>query len=108
MEGHDAHHLKTSCTPYPATVNDLYRLEKDASESLRHYIWRFRGVVDHIPQKQLYADMVVATFYSNIRSMQMRQKLSVHVVSTLEELWERANRRARGEEGRGFTPIEVV
>ena len=38
IEGHDAHHPTSCCTPYPTTVNDLYRLEQDADESLRHYI----------------------------------------------------------------------
>lgn len=108
IEGHDAHHLKTCCTPYPATVNYLYGLEQDAGESLRHYIWRFRGVMDRIPPKQLYPDLVIVAFYSNVRSGKMRQKLSVHVVSTLEELWERADRCARYEEGRDLSPIEVV
>ena len=86
MEGHDAHHLKTCSAAPPATVNDLYRLEQDAGESLRHYIWRFREVVDRIPPKRLHPDMVVAAFYSNVRSAKMREKLSAHVVSTLEEL----------------------
>ena len=75
---------------------------------MRHYVWRFRGVVDRIPPKQLHPDMVIAAFYSNVRSVKMRQKLSVHVVSTLEELWERADRCACYAEGRDFTPIEVV
>ena len=30
--------------------------------------------------------MAVAAFYSNVRSVKMREKLSIHVVSTLEEL----------------------
>ena len=47
MECHDAHHLKTCCTPYSATLDDLYRLEQDVGEPLRHYIWRFRGVDDY-------------------------------------------------------------
>ena len=77
-------------------------------ESLRHYICRFRGVVDRIPSKRLHPDMAVAAFYSNVRSMKMREKLSVHVVSTLEELWEMAERCARYEEGRDFTPCKMV
>ena len=108
MEGHDAHHLKTCCTPYPLMVNDLYRLEQDSGESLRHYIWRFQGVMDRIPPKQLYPGLVIAAFYSNVRTVKMRQKLSVHVMSTLEELWERADRCACYEEGRDLSPIEVV
>ena len=86
MEGHDTRHLKTCDTAPPATINDLYRLEQDAGESLRHYIGRFRGVVDRIPPKRLHPDMAVAAFYSNVRSVRMREKLSIHVVSTLEEL----------------------
>ena len=62
MEGHDAHRLKTCSAAPPATVNDLYRLEQDAGESLRYYIWRFRGVVDRIPPKQLHPDMAIAAF----------------------------------------------
>ena len=108
MEGHDARHLKTCDTAPPATVNDLYRLEQDAGESLRHYIGRFRGVVDRIPPKRLHPEMAVTAFYSNVRSVRMREKLSIHVVSTLEELWERADRCARYEEGRDFTPLEVA
>ena len=53
MEGQDAHHLKTCYTPYPSTIFDLYRLEQDPGESLCHYIWRFRGVVDRIPSEQI-------------------------------------------------------
>ena len=97
MEGHDAYHPTSCCTPYLAIVNDLYRLEQDAGESLRHYIWRFRGVMDRIPPKQLYPGLVIAAFYTNIHIIKMRQKLSDHVVSTLEELWERADRCARYE-----------
>ena len=52
--------------------------------------------------------MAGAAFYSNIRSVKMREKLSIHVVSTLEELWERAEWCARYEEGRDFTPLEMV
>ena len=52
--------------------------------------------------------MAVAAFYSNVRSVKMREKLSVHVVGTLEELWERADRCARYEEGRDFPSIKVV
>ena len=51
--------------------------------------------MDRIPPKQLYPDLVIAAFYSNVHSVKMRQKLSDHVVSTLEELWERADRCAR-------------
>ena len=64
--------------------------------------------MDRIPPKRLHPDMAIAAFYSNVRSMKMREKLSVHVVSTLEELWERADRCAYYEEGRDFAPIEVV
>ena len=64
--------------------------------------------MDRIPPKQLHPDMAAAAFYRNVRSVKMREKLSVHVVSTLEELWERADRCARYEEGRDFAPIEVV
>ena len=71
MQGHDAHHLKTCCTPYPAMVSDVYRLEQDAGESLRHYIWRFRGVVDRISSRQFLPDPVIAAFYSNVRSVKM-------------------------------------
>ena len=108
MEGHDAHHLQACSTAPPATVNDMYPLEQDAGESLRHYIWRFREVVDRIPPKRLHPDMAIAAFYSNVRSVKKHEKLSVHVVSTLEEHWERADRCARYEEGRDFTPREVV
>ena len=108
MEGHDMHHLKNRCVAPPATVNDLYRLEQDAGESLRQYIWRFREVVDRIPPRRLHLEMAIAAFYSKVRSVKMREKLSVHAVSTLEELWERVDRCARYEEGRDFAPIEVV
>ena len=64
--------------------------------------------MDRIPPKRLHPDMAVAAFYCNVHSVKMREKLSVHVVSTLEELWERADRCARYEEGRDFTPIELV
>ena len=53
-------HLKTCCTPYPATVSDLYNLEQEAEETLRHYIWRFRGVVDRIIPKYLCEASVIA------------------------------------------------
>ena len=86
MEGHDVHHLKTCCTPYPTTILDLCRLEQDAGESLCHYIWRFWGVVDCIPPRQLRLDPVIAAFYTNVRSVNMREKLSMHVVRTLDEL----------------------
>ena len=108
MEGYDARHLAACEAASPTTVNDLYRLEQDAGQSLRHYICRFRGVVDRIPPKRLHPYMAVAAFYSNVRSVRMREKLSIHVMSTLEELWERAERCARHEEGRDFTPLEVV
>ena len=108
MEGHDAHHLKSCNTAPPATVIDRYRLEQDAGESLRHYIWRFWEVVDRIPPKQLHPDRAVVAFYYNVRSVKMRENLSVHVVSTLEELWERADWCACYEEGRDFTPREMV
>ena len=42
--------------------------------------------MDHVPLKQLYSGLVIAAFYSNVHSVKMRQKLSVHVGSTLEEL----------------------
>ena len=64
--------------------------------------------MDRIPSKRLSLDLVIAAFYSNVHGVMMRQKLSVHVVSTLEELWERADRYARSEEGHDFSPIEVV
>ena len=64
--------------------------------------------MDRISPKQLHSDMAIAAFYSNVRSVKMRQKLSVHVLSTLEELWERADRCARYEEGRDFGPLEVI
>ena len=64
--------------------------------------------MDCVPPKQLYSGLVIAAFYSNVHSVKVRQKLSVHVVSTLEELWERADRCAHGEEGHDFSPIEVV
>ena len=50
--------------------------------------------MDRIPPKRLHPDMAIAAFYSNVRSVKMREKLSVHVVSTLEELSESADRCA--------------
>ena len=108
MEGR-ASRLRQACdAPPPATVNELYRLEQGAGESLRQYIGRFRGVVERFPPGRLHPEMAVAAFYSNVRSVKMREKLSIHVVSTLEELWERAERCARYEEGRDIRPLEVA
>ena len=64
--------------------------------------------MDRIPPKQLYPDLVIAAFYSNVRSAKMREKLSMHIVRTLDELWERADWCARYEEGHDFPSIEVV
>ena len=86
MEGHDVHHLKTYSTPYPATILDLCRVEQDTGESLRHYIWRFRGVVECIPSRHLRPDPVIVAFYTNVYSMKMHEKLSMHVVRTFDEL----------------------
>ena len=108
MEEMDVHHLKTRCTPFPATVTDLFWLEQDTGESLCHYIWRFRGVVDHIPPEQLRVDPIIAAFYTNIHCKKMCEKLRTHVVHTLDELWERANQCARGEDACNFPSIEVV
>ena len=43
--------------------------------------------MDRIPLKRLHPDMAIAAIYSNVCSVKIREKLSVHVVSTLEELW---------------------
>ena len=64
--------------------------------------------MDRIPPKRLHPEMAVTAFYSNVRIVRMHEKLSIHVVSTLEELWERAEWCARYEEGRDFMPLKVV
>ena len=104
MEGQASQHLKTCCTPYPATVSDLYNLEQEAEETLRHYIWRFRGVVDRIIPKYLCEASVIAAFHVNVRNLKMREKMSIHVVDTLESLWDMANRCARMEEAANLPP----
>ena len=72
MEGQAGQHPKTCCTPNPATVLDLYRLEQGPEETLRHYIWRFRGVVDRIPPADLREISIIAVFHVNIRNLKMR------------------------------------
>ena len=107
MEGHTSQHLKTSCTPYPATALDIYHLEQEPGETLRHYVWRFRGVVDHIPPTDLQEISGNAVFHVNVRSVKMRENLSVHVLNTLEELWRMADRCARAEEASILPPREA-
>ena len=108
MEGQASQHLKTCCTPYPATVSDLYHLEQEAEETLRHYIWRFRGVVDRIIPKYLCEASVIAAFHVNVRNLKMREKMSIHVVDTLESLWDMANRCARMEEAANLLRARIV
>ena len=107
MEGQASQHLKTYCTPYPATLSDLYHLQQEAEETLRHYIWRFRGVVDRILPKYLCEASVIAAFHINVRNRKMRDKLSICAIDTLEELWNLADRCARMEDAANFPPREV-
>ena len=86
MDCQTSRHLKTCCTPYPATALDLYHLEQEPGETLRHYVWRFRGVVDRIPPADLQEISIIAVFNVNVRSMKVREKLSIHAVNTLEDL----------------------
>ena len=83
MEGQTSQHLSTCCTPYRATALDLYHLEQESGETLRHYVWRFRGVVDRISPADLQEISVIAVFHVNVRSLKMREKLSVRAVDTL-------------------------
>lgn len=107
MEGQASQHLKTCCTPFPANLSDLYRLEQEAEETLRRYIWRFRGVVDRIPSKYLCEASIIAAFHVNVRNRKLRDKLSIRAVDTLEELWSLADRCARMEDAANFPPREV-
>ena len=108
MEGQTSQHLKTCCTPYPATALDLYHLEQEPGETLRHYVWRFRGVVDRVPPADLQEISIIAVFHVNVHSVKMREKLSVHVMNTLEELWRMADRCARAEEASILPPREAL
>ena len=47
---------------------------------------------------------VIAVFHVNVRSVKMREKLSLHVVETLEDLWKMANSSAQGEEAANPSP----
>ena len=91
MEGQTSQHLKTCWMPYPATTLDLYRLEQESGETLRHYIWRFRGVINRIPPADLREIFVITVFHANLRNLKMCEKLSIHVVDTLEDLWKMAD-----------------
>ena len=93
--------------PYPATALDLYHLEQEPGETLRHYVWRFWGIVDRIPPADLQEISVIAVFHVTVHSIRMREKLSVHVVNTLEELWRMADRCARAEEASILPPREA-
>ena len=64
--------------------------------------------MDRIPSNQLRLDPIIVAFYTNVHSMQIREKLSMHVVHTLDELWERSNRCTRGEKARDYPFVEVV
>ena len=108
MEGQTSQHLKTCCTPYPATALDLYHLEQETGETLRHYVWRFRGVVDRVPPAYLQGISVIAVFHVNVRRVKVREKLSVHVLNTLEELWRMADRCAWAEEASVLPPREAL
>ena len=107
MEGQAGQRLKTCCTPYPATVLDLYRLEQGSEQTLHHYVYRFRGVVDRIPPADLREISIIAVFHVKVRNLKMREKLSVRAVDTLEDLWKMADRCARAEEAAKLPPREV-
>ena len=93
--------------PSPTTVLDLYRLEQEPEETLRRYIWRFRGVVERVPPADLQEISIIAVFHVKVRNLKMREKLSVRAVDTLEDLWKMADRCARAEEAAAFPPREV-
>ena len=107
MEDRAGPHLQTCSTPYPVTVLDLYRLEQETGETLRHYIWRFWGVIDCIPPADLREVSVIAVFHVNVRNLNMREKLSLHAVDTLEDLWSMADRCAREEEALNLPPRQA-
>ena len=92
MEGQAGQHSRTCPTPNPATVLDLYRLEQGPKETLRHYIWRFRGIIDRITPADLQEISIIAIFHVNVRNLMMREKLTVRAVDTLEDLWKMADR----------------
>ena len=64
-----------------ATVIELYRLEQGPEETLHHYIWRFRGVIDRILPADLQEISIIAVFHANVRNLMMREKLSVRAVA---------------------------
>ena len=74
---------------------------------LRHYVWRFWGIVDHIPPADLQEISIIAVFHVNVRNLKMREKLSVRAVDTLEDLWKMAERCAQAEEATNLPPREV-
>ena len=94
MEGQAGQHSRTCLAPNLATVLDLYRLEQGPDETLRHYIRRFRGVIDRIPPADLREISVIAVFHTNVRNLLMHEKLSIRAVDTLEDLWKMADRCA--------------
>ena len=42
--------------------------------------------MDRIPSEQIRAAPIITTFYPNVRSEKMREKLSTHILRTLDEL----------------------
>ena len=44
---------------------------------LRHYIWRFRGVIDRIPPADLQEISVISIFHANIHNPMVRDKLII-------------------------------
>ena len=93
--------------PTSATILDLYRLKQGPEETVRHYIWRFRGVIDRIPLADLQEISVTAVFHANVRNPMAWEKLSVRAEGTLEDLWKMADRCTRAEEAAAFPPREV-
>ena len=87
IEGQADPHPGDHPAPSPATILDLYRLEQGPEETLRRYIWRFRGIIDRIPPADLQEISVIAVFHANVRNLMIHEKLSVRTVDTLEDLW---------------------
>ena len=104
MEGQAGQHSRTCPAPNSATVLDLYHLEQGPEEMLCHYIWRYRGVIDRIPPADLQEISIIAVIHVNVSNLMMCEKLSVHAVDTLEDLWKMADRCTRAEEAANLSP----
>ena len=91
MESRTGQHPRTCPAPSPVTVLDLYRLEQGPEETLHHYIWRFRGVIDRIPPADLQEISIIAVFHVNVRNLMMREKLSVRAVDEGVRRWKTKN-----------------